>query len=52
LAELIEKRKLYFEQGAKDVWICEETGTMLFYRADGKVLNSVLCPDFPQSVDA
>lgn len=52
LAELIEKRVLYFEQGTKEVWICEETGNMLFYRADGKRVNSVLCPSFPQSVDA
>jgi len=52
LAELIEKRTLYFEQGAQEVWICEETGAMLFYRADGKIVNSILCPDFPQSVDA
>ena len=52
LAELIDKRSLYFEQGAKEVWICEETGAMLFYRADGKLSNSVLCPSFPQSVDA
>lgn len=52
LAELIEKRRLYFEKGAKEVWICEETGNMLFYRADGKLSNSVYCPSFPQSVDA
>jgi Uma2 family endonuclease len=52
LAELIEKRLLYFERGAKEVWICEETGTMLFYQADGKRVNSVLCPSFPQSVEA
>lgn len=52
LAELIEKRLLYFEKGAKEVWICEETGDMLFYRADGKLSNSVYCPSFPQSVDA
>jgi len=41
LAELIDKRSLYFEQGA-----------MLFYRPDGKLSNSVLCPSFPQSVEA
>lgn len=52
LAELIDKRSLYFEQGAKEVWICEETGAMLFYRADGKLSNSVLCPSFPQIVEA
>jgi len=52
LAELIEKKELYFAQGAKEVWICEETGTLLFYRADGKLLSSAFCPGFPQSIDA
>lgn len=51
LAELIEKRLLYFEQGAKEVWICEEAGAMLFYRSDGKMVNSVLCPGFPKTID-
>ncbi len=52
LAELIEKRALYFEKGAKEVWICEETGAMLFYRVDGKLSDSAFCPDFPRKVDA
>ena len=51
LAELVEKRALYFEQGAKEVWICEETGEMIFYRADGRLTSSVMCPDFPQKVE-
>ena len=52
LAELIEKRMLYFEQGAKEVWICEEAGSMLFYRADGKLVNSILCPSFSKNITA
>ncbi|TVR67385.1 MAG: Uma2 family endonuclease [Candidatus Competibacteraceae bacterium] len=51
VAELVEKRTLYFEKGAKEVWICEETGTMLFYRVDGKLAESVFCPDFPRNVE-
>lgn len=52
LAELLEKKELYFATGAKEVWICEETGEMNFYRPDGKLTASVLCPGFPQNVEA
>jgi len=52
LAELVDKRLLYFEQGAQEVWLCEDSGAMLFYRPDGKLAQSVLCPGFPQTVDA
>lgn len=52
LAELVEKKGLYFEKGAKEVWICEETGEMIFYRADGRLAESVVCPGFPKKVEA
>ncbi|WP_295400336.1 Uma2 family endonuclease [uncultured Thiocystis sp.] len=52
LAELVEKRVLYFEKGAQEVWICEETGDMIFYRMDGRLAESVACPGFPQKVEA
>jgi Uma2 family endonuclease len=29
--EMREKRKLYFERGAKEVWLCHENGKMEFY---------------------
>ncbi len=51
IAELVEKKALYFEKGAKEVWICEESGEMLFYRADGKLSESMLCPGFPAQVE-
>lgn len=50
LAELIEKKTLYFEKGATEVWLCEESGRILFYRPDGKLVESVCCPGFPQKV--
>lgn len=52
LAELVDKRSLYFEKGAKEVWICEETGEMIFYQASGRLAESVGCPEFPKKVEA
>ncbi len=47
--EMQEKKGLYFEKGAREVWICEN-GVMQFYNAGGKLENSVLVPDFPKEV--
>lgn len=52
LAELVDKKGLYFEKGAKEVWICEETGEMIFYQASGRLSESVVCPRFPKKVEA
>ena len=32
-AEMEEKRRLYFEGGAREVWLCDEGGQMTFYAA-------------------
>ena len=48
--EINEKRKLYFEAGALEVWICSWEGRMAFYSAEGKLLQSRLCPDFPDRI--
>jgi Uma2 family endonuclease len=42
-AEMNEKRALYFEAGAHEVWICGLDGKMEFYTPD----LSRLCPLFP-----
>lgn len=52
-AELDEKTALYFEAGAKEVWICEQDGSMRFLMAAvaepaGK---SAICPEFPARVE-
>jgi Uma2 family endonuclease len=52
LAELVEKKELYFEKGAKEVWICEETGEMIFYQAKGRLTESLICSGFPKNVEA
>jgi len=41
-----EKRTLYFEAGAQEVWICGLDGKMEFYTPD-LAAASRLCPAFP-----
>ncbi|HET6569142.1 MAG TPA: Uma2 family endonuclease [Rhodothermales bacterium] len=52
-AEMREKRRLYFEQGAREVWICSEKGEMQFYHAgeDTPAGQSRFIPTFPARVD-
>lgn len=49
--EMAEKRKLYFEQGAKEVWICSQEGDMNFYNTQGKRETSTLVPKFPHYIE-
>lgn len=46
-AEIDQKRALYFEAGAQEVWLCGLEGEMEFYTPAGKIERSVLCPKFP-----
>ena len=52
-AEMEEKRHLYFEHGAYEVWICGEDGQMTFYVAGDEepVAHSRLLPEFPQNIN-
>ncbi len=48
--EIEEKRRLYFEAGAKEVWICESTGRMRFFHRKSPAAAaaaSALCPQMP-----
>ena len=49
--ELAEKRRLYFEQGAQEVWICDDAGTMFFFAPAGQLSQSQLIPEFPLSIE-
>lgn len=51
-AELDEKKALYFEAGAAEVWFCDLHGNMIFWSAgtDNPVESSLLCPQFPQKI--
>jgi Uma2 family endonuclease len=48
--EMIEKRELYFERGAKEVWICDEYGDVRFYNQTGQIQTSSLFPNFPNKI--
>ena len=52
-AEMEEKRRLYFEHGAQEVWICAEEGQMTFYVAgeEEPVSRSRLMPAFPPTIN-
>ena len=47
--EMAEKRTLYFEQGAEEVWLCDETGRLSFYLPEqsSPAGHSRRMPDFP-----
>jgi Uma2 family endonuclease len=46
-AEMEEKKMLYFDRGAKEVWICSDNGAMIFNDAVQRLEHSVLAPTFP-----
>jgi len=48
--EMEMKKKLYFAGGAKEVWICDENGTLNFYIKNGEIINSELIPGFPKQI--
>ena len=50
-AEIDQKRALYFESGAREVWICGLQGRMEFYAPVGALECSALCPAFPPQID-
>ena len=49
--EIDQKRALYFESGAREVWICGLQGDMTFHAPAGSLARSALCPDFPPKIE-
>ena len=49
-AEIEEKTALYFQHGAREVWICDNDGCLRFLDAKGEIPKSVLFPKFPANV--
>ncbi|MBV9390522.1 MAG: Uma2 family endonuclease [Verrucomicrobia bacterium] len=50
LSELEHKRELYFEAGAKEVWICDRKGQLRFFLPSGEISKSILVPPFPKQI--
>jgi len=49
--EMQDKMPLYFEVGAREVWIVDVDGKIAFFApGNEKLLNSCLIPDAPQSI--
>ena len=52
-SEMRQKKALYFEAGADEVWFCREDGRMEFYESsqpDTLQPTSQRCPQFPSKV--
>ena len=45
-----EKRALYLAAGAKEFWLCDESGRMTFFSDKGQIKRSKLCPKFPATL--
>ncbi|CAK0780692.1 Uma2 domain-containing protein [Gammaproteobacteria bacterium] len=48
--EMQFKVRLYLAAGAEEVWICDETGQLRFFSAEGQMVASLMVPNFPLSV--
>jgi Uma2 family endonuclease len=48
--EMGEKRALYFEAGAQEVWLCSEDGTLRFFTPAGEHPQSQIAPNFPGQI--
>lgn len=51
-AEMQEKTALYFDAGAREVWICAQSGSMTFFRTGAATPMSMsqIFPDFPAHI--
>lgn len=50
-AEMALKRDLYLAKGAKEFWICSESGELSFHDVSGQLDASGLCLGFPNRVE-
>ena len=48
--EIDERKKLFFEKGAAEFWVCGLDGSMSFSDPAGPIPKSKLCPGFPGQV--
>ncbi|MBV8375665.1 MAG: Uma2 family endonuclease, partial [Verrucomicrobia bacterium] len=48
--EIARKKTLYFETGAKEVWICDGDGSLEFCASSGVLPSSNIFPQFPKRI--
>jgi hypothetical protein len=51
LREKSNKRKLFFERQAQEVWTCDLERNTRFFDVNGELENSSLVPDFPRKIE-
>lgn len=49
-AEMDIKKQLYFEQGAKEFWLCDKNGDILFLNPRQQLVSSQIILDFPNRI--
>jgi Uma2 family endonuclease len=50
-AEISEKVRLYLEQGAKEVWLCDLSGKIEMLSDSGSLETSGIAPAFPKQLE-
>jgi Uma2 family endonuclease len=48
--EIQQKIMLYLAKGAKEVWVCDETGGIAFNDHSGEMVRSKIAPRFPSKI--
>ncbi len=48
--EIEGKKALYFEKGAKEVWLCNRSGDIEYFDQGGRLAMSAFFPHFPQKL--
>ncbi|MDR3567358.1 MAG: Uma2 family endonuclease [Syntrophobacteraceae bacterium] len=49
--EMEDKRRLYFEAGAREFWLCDEYGNVRFFNLQGELKRSEFIGEFPRHID-
>jgi Uma2 family endonuclease len=49
--EMSDKKRLYFESGALEFWLCSDSGKMTFFDHTGPIGRSQLVNNFPAQID-
>jgi Uma2 family endonuclease len=49
-AEIAAKRRLYLDEGAEEVWVCDTEGTLTFFDTNGERATSALVPSMPKTL--
>lgn len=48
--QLMLRKRLYFEKGAEEFWLCDLNGEVSFFDPAGEIPQSKLCQAFPKQV--